>query len=201
MRKLAIVAVCLSLAALSCTKSKEPSASPTNAPSASVAATITPAATPCSVAGADMLTRTVESSAATAAVTDVRYSDQGCAKIVFQFGDHTPGYKIGYASPPFADCGSGKTEDTSAWGATNYLQIRLAPSGGVDLSKSGDPTYKGSRDIAVDGKTLKRLKVTCDFEAVFTWIAGLNGKHAFNVKTLKSPPRLEIDISETTATG
>lgn len=197
MRKLIVIAACIALVAISCS-SKKPSASP--GPTTTTAATTsTPAATPCSVEGATTLDHNVESTADTAAVTDVRYSDTGCPKIVFQFAGHTPGYKIGYASGPFSDCGSGATVATSSWGADKFLQIRLAPSGGVDLSKSPDPTYRGPRDIAVDGQALKHLKVICDFEAVFTWLAGVKGKHAFNVQALKDPPRIVINLSETVA--
>lgn len=195
--KTVICAICLASVALACSSSK-PSATSSSAPSAT--STSTPAPTPCSVQGSSTLTSEVQSSGATAAVTDVRYSDDGCARIVFQFADHTPGYKIGYAAPPFADCGSGTTVATSSWGTDQYLQIRLAPSGGVDLSKSAKPTYTGPRNITVDGKTLKHMTVTCDFEAVFTWIAGLKGKHPFNVQAMKDPPRIVINISDTTAT-
>jgi hypothetical protein len=189
-------ALCVLLVAAGCSSSKP---SVTSSPAASAVATSTPAATPCSVAGASTDDASVSSSASTAAVTDVRYSDDGCPRIVFQFaGDHTPGYKIGYAQGPFSDCGSGAAVATTSWGSDQYLQIRLSPSGGVDLSKSANPTYTGPRDITVDGKTLKHLKVTCDFEAVFTWLAGLSGKHAFKVSSMTNPPRIVVNISGAT---
>jgi hypothetical protein len=192
MRKTTIVALLFVVCALACSSS-----SPSTTSSPSAPASSTPAATPCSVAGASTTTTTVPSSASTAAVTDVSYTDTGCVRIVFRFGgDHTPGYTVGYANPPFADCGSGADVATSSWGADHYLQIKLEPSGGVDLSTSANPTYKGSRDIRVDRPTLKHLRVTCDFEAVFTWIAGLSGEHAFKVEALRDPPRLVIDISQ-----
>ncbi len=189
-----VVALALLLVAFGCSSSKPSS---TSSPSASSAPN-TSAPTLCSVPG-DTTTKTVSSSASTAPVTDVRYSDDGCPRVVFQFaGDHTPGYTIGYAQPPFADCGSGANVATTSWGADQYLQIKLTPSGGVDLSKGPNPTYTGPRDIAVDGKTLKHLKVTCDFEAVFVWIAGLSGKHPFNVQTMSDPPRLVVNIASAT---
>jgi len=197
MRRLCVASVAFVVLALACSSAK-PTATATSSPV--VSATSTPAATPCSVAGASTDTATVQSSAPEAAVTDVRYSDDGCARVVFQFaGDHAPGYTIGYSQPPFSDCGSGASVATTSWGADQYLQIRLAPSGGVDLSKSANPTYTGPRDIAVDGKTLKHLKTTCDFEAVFTWLAGLSGKHAFKVQSLTNPPRIVVNVSQSTS--
>ena len=46
-------------------------------------------------------------------------------------------------------------------------------------------------------KVLKHLTVTCDFEAVFTWLVGLDDKHAFDVQALTDPPRIVVDISQT----
>jgi hypothetical protein len=194
MTKPLCAAICIAFVALACSSSK-----PTATSSPAASATSTPVPTPCSVAGASTSTQKVESSGETAPVTDVRYSDDGCPRIVFQFSDHTPGYTIDYAKPPFSDCGSGATAATDSWGATAFLQIRLAPSGGVDLSKGPNPTYTGPRDITVDHKTLKHLKVTCDFEAVFVWIVGLDAKHPFTVQTMKDPPRIVVNVSQTTA--
>jgi hypothetical protein len=195
MRKLSMVVVLLGLVLAGCSKSKPSS---TSAPSASVPASASarPTATPCTVAGASTLTASAPASGNEAAVRDIRYSDDGCPSIVFQFeGDHTPGYTVEYASPPFNDCGSGAPVAVSSWGADHYLQMRFEPSGGVDLSKSPNPTYTGPRDIAVDGPTLKHLKSTCDFEGVFTWIAGVRGNDAFKVQAMKDPPRIVVSIS------
>jgi len=197
MKHLFGLSVALLLVAVGCSSAK-PTA--TSSPTASSVTTSTPTATPCSVEGASTDTATVSSSASTAAVTDVRYSDDGCPRIVFQFqGDHTPGYKIGYAQPPFANCGSGASIATASWGADQYLQIKLAPSGGADLSKSSNSTYTGPRDITVDGKTLKHMTVTCDFEADFTWVAGLSGKHGFKVQAMTNPPRIVVNIAQSTS--
>jgi hypothetical protein len=183
---------------IGCTSSKK---TPEPSGSASASATATPAPTPCALPTATDADKNKTSAGDTAAVTDVRYSDEGCPRIVFQFSGHVPGYKVGIASPPFSDCGSGEKVNTSSWNASAYMQIRLEPSGGVDLSKSADPTYKGPRDISVDGNTLKHLKVTCDFEAVFTWVVGVDAKHPFNVQALDNPPRLVIDVSQTSTAG
>ena len=199
MKKLGIVAFSFALVVIGCSKSNP---STTTAPSGSASATVSaaPTATPCAVAGASTLAATVTSTGNEAAVRDVRYSDDGCPSIVFAFeGDHTPGYTVDYASPPFNDCGSGAPVSTSSWGADHYLTIRLDPSGGVDLSKSPNPTYTGPRDITVDGMTLKHLKTICDFEGVFTWVAGVRANHAFKVQALKNPPRIVVGISAAAA--
>jgi hypothetical protein len=191
--KISRVAIAVTLLALiGCARSND-NAQPTD--TATPDAT-TPAPTPCHVQGAAAAAIEEESSEETAPVTDVRYNDENCPRIVFQFsGDHTPGYKIEYVSPPFTDCGAGQTIDTSTWGADNFIEIRMFPSGGVDLSKGYEPTYKGPRDIDVKGDVLKHMKVTCDFEAVFTWLVGLDGKHPFKLEKLSNPSRMILDIS------
>ncbi len=187
----ALLVVCL-VALVGCAKSDEGAK-----PIASEASTSTPVPTPCSLSGGKDAPQDKESRDDIAAVTDVRYNAEGCPRIVFQFaGDHVPGYKIGYEQPPFSDCGSGAEVDTSSWNADAFIRVRLEPSGGVDLSQSADPTYKGPRDIAVDGAVLKHLKVTCDFEAVFTWIIGIDAKHHFKVDEQAEPARLVLDIGE-----
>ena len=158
--------------------------------------TKTPTPTACSLQGANDAVKQKASPGATAPVTGLQMNDKGCPRIVFEFSGRVPGYRVEYAQPPFQDCGSGQKADTSAWNANAFLEIRMQPSGGVDLSKSATPTYKGSRDIAVDGAILKHLKVTCDFEAVFTWIVGLDAKHGFTVQTNTSPPQLIVDVDE-----
>jgi hypothetical protein len=133
-----------------------------------------------------------------APVTDVRYSEDPCPRIVFEFADHTPDYVVRYASPPLTECGSGEPVPTEGWGADAYLSVRLEPSGSVDLE---DPdarqTYTGPRDIDHGGRIIKHLAVVCDFEAVFEWVIGLDARHGFSVVKLDDPPRVVIDFSET----
>ncbi len=192
MKAIRIVLGMLMVVAVACNKSS-------NAPSASSSAspTPTPTATPCALQGANTSSHQKASPGDTAAVTDVRHNSEGCPRIVFEFQGRVPGYKVEYASPPFSDCGSGQQADTSSWHANAYLEVRLSPSGGVDLSKSDKPTYTGPRDIAVDGAILKHLKVICDFEGVFTWVVALDTKRPFTAEALDSPPRLIVDVSET----
>lgn len=134
----------------------------------------------------------------TAPLTDVRYDDDGCPRIVLEFSAHEPDYLVGYAEPPFSECGSGDAVPTTAWGATAYLTVRLEPSGTADLTKEeAPPTYEGSRDIDVGGQVLKHMQIICDFEAQLTWLIGLDERHDFRVFTLDDPSRVVIDISET----
>jgi hypothetical protein len=166
--------------------------SPTAPP---VATTAAPTSTPCAVEGATTEPRERDNEQV-GPVVDVRQTEEGCPRIVFEFKDSVPGYKVAYGDGPFSECGSGAEVDTATWDADAFINVRLEPSGGPDLEGEGEPYYKGPRDIAVDGAVLKHMKVICDFEGVFEWIIGVDAKHPFDVNTFEDPPRLVIDISE-----
>lgn len=192
-RAVVALAVALALLALSCGKSQNPAVTNSAAPTAPS----TPTATPCAVPGAG--TGKVESTTSinsAALLKDVRTQGAGCPRVVFEFENAVPPYNVEYRNPPFANCGSGAAVDTSAWGATAYVSVRAEPASGADLGAAGfRQTYKGSKDIAVSSKVLRRVHETCDFESVLEWIIALDVRHPFKVTTLGSPPRIVIDIS------
>lgn len=192
-----VVASTVLLAFVGCGRASEPSApqgSVAGAPSASA----TPVATPCVLEDASTRSQKSETASDLAQVTDVRWDDDdGCPRVVFEFqGDHIADYVVEYTTE-LRECGSGEESPIEEWGADAFLRVRLEPSGGPDpASESGEPVYKGPRDISVDGAVLKHLKVICDFEAVFEWIVALDAKHPFTVSTFEDPARLVVDISQ-----
>lgn len=193
-RRWGLLLACVLLSGVAACTQDEPAA-PTAQPTATEGE---PTATPCAVEGATTEGKSSEGTPPHSSMIEVRPSDDDCPRVTFEFeGDQISGYKVAYVDPPITDCGSGAEVDTSAWGAEAFLEVRLEPSGGPDLSNDrGEPTYTGSRDITIeDGEILKRLKVSCDFEAVFTWVIGLDSERAFAVTTLDDPARLVVDIS------
>jgi hypothetical protein len=193
MRRTGVWLVCVLVMSASAACSSGDDTRSTAQPTAAVA---TPSATPCAVEGATTESRE-QATEQVGPVVDVRQTAEGCPRVVFEFKDNVSGYKVAYKEPPFSECGSGAEVDTAAWNAHAFIDVRLFPSGGPDVeSDSGEPYYKGPRDIAVDGAILKHLKVVCDFEGVFEWVVGLKAEHGFEVTTFEDPPRLVIDISE-----
>lgn len=192
LRRLAAVGCVLVFALVACNRDGEDDAT------APVTPSVVPSPTPCSVANGSTERQRSDIRPETAPLTDVRYDDDGCPRIVFEFPEHEPDYVVEYASPPFSECGSGEPISTDAWGATAFLTVRLEPSGTADLTKEDAPmTYEGRRDIDVGGDVLRHLQVICDFEAVLQWVVGLDERHDFSVFTLDDPSRVVIDISET----
>ena len=193
LRRLAAATSILLIAFTGCDRAEDERTAETTSPPAA-----TPTPTACSVTDATSQTQRSDTMPESAPLTDLRYDDEDCPRIAFEFVDHQPAYAVGYASPPFSECGSGEEVSTEGWGAGAFLRVRLEPSGTVDTS---DPearqTYTGPRDIDARGRILKHFRVVCDFEAVLEWIVGLDSKHDFRVFTLDDPSRVVIDISET----
>jgi hypothetical protein len=199
MRRIVIWCCVFALVSVACRGQTDTVDEPTS-PASSAAGTTSPDEPPCMIENASTAPRESENEPPTSPVTDVRYDESsGCPRVVFEFSDQVAGYKVDYVQPPITDCGEGREIPTDSWKATAFMTVRLFPSGGPEEgSETGEPSYKGPRDIAVEnGKILKHLKVICDFEGVFTWLIGLDAKHPFDVVTFEdAPPRLVIDISE-----
>jgi hypothetical protein len=193
------VAACLvALAFAGCAKSGNQTTPATITPLQTTSAPA-PTGTPCAVAGAD--TKRVESTKSIgnpALLRAVRNSPAGCPRVVFEFENAVPPYRVEYRDPPFANCGSGARVDTSAWGATAFLVFHATEASGADLGGAGfRQTYKGPKDIAVSSPILRRIHETCDFESVLEWVIALDARHPFKVSSAGSPPRVVIDISGT----
>jgi hypothetical protein len=112
-------------------------------------------------------------------------------RIVFEFDDATPAdVTATWESPPIIEDPSGD-EITVAGNA--FLRIRMEPASAFSLN-DGTPTYTGPNRIALEGGNVIELVKTGDFEAVMSWVAGVEAKAPFTVTTLTGPPRVIVDI-------
>lgn len=120
---------------------------------------------------------------------------EGYDRVVFQFQNGLPGYRVEYVQPPLKEDGSGKPVSVKG---TAIVSVRMEPASGFDLNTGeGVMTYKGAKRI--DGSSagtsvVQELVRTGDFEAVLTWAIGLSDKVDFRVKTATSPDRLIVDF-------
>ena len=135
-------------------------------------------------------------SAGHAQITDVRVATHDdYDRIVFEFvgpggSDALPAYTVEEAEPPFVQDGSGLPV---AVNGEQFLRIYLF--GGTKLSPAGGLTYTGSTDFDEEMPRLDELIEIGDFEAISTWVAGLNdGDGCYRVFTLTGPSRLVIDV-------
>ena len=110
-------------------------------------------------------------------------------RIVFEFAEKTlPNYTVGFSPTAITACGSG---DVVPLAGEARLELRFEPANAHD--EDGRPTVnERSRKPAL--RTLLELKLTCDFEAVVSWAAGLSDRKPYRVLELRNPSRLIIDL-------
>lgn len=125
-----------------------------------------------------------------ATISDIRiatHEDYDRAVLQFQ-GKEVPAYSVKYLNEPIVECGSGHSIELAG---NHALEIRLAPARGyTDEGKSTINHERRSPDLPV----VKEAEISCDFEANFTLVAGIEGRRPFRVQTFENPSRLVVDI-------
>ena len=132
----------------------------------------------------------------TALLTDVRLGrHEGFDRVVFEFRPGaSPGYRVRYVQPPIVEDGSGRRV---AIAGDFYLSIRMEPASGFDLEGTSGQVYTGPVRIGGSGagtNVVLEVVRTGDFEAVLTWVAGLEDRAPFRVLRLAGPPRIVVDV-------
>ena len=141
-------------------------------------------------------TSSAQENRATAYLTTVGLDTIECSdRVAFGFEPTKagPGYQVSYESADRAKVEDGSGKPVKIAGSA-FLVVRLTPAMTAHLSGDKvDPTYTGPRRITPEGFSFVRQVVkTGDFEAVVTWVIGLDGKRPF--KTTASKSRLLIEI-------
>ena len=130
----------------------------------------------------------------TALLDDVRTGrHDGYERVVFEFlGDRVPGYAAQYVDPPF-------TADPSdlpvAVDGDAFLRVRMAWASGYDLTGDLGQVYTGPDRIDVNAPVVQELVLLGDFEAVLSWVIGVDAEHPFRVTVLDESARIVIDIA------
>jgi hypothetical protein len=129
------------------------------------------------------------SNGASARLVDVRAaSHEGYDRVVLEFAEGSPGYRIEYVDKPVRQCGSGDVEPVEGQG---WLSIQLFPADAH--TPEGQPTV-APRERLLDLKNVRELQMTCDFEATVTWVVGVRSPNSYRVSELRQPSRLIVDI-------
>jgi hypothetical protein len=120
---------------------------------------------------------------------------EGFDRVVFQFRDHLPGYRVEYVEPPLEEDGSGNVVQVKG---SAFVVVRMEPASGFDLTTGeGVMVYRGPKRIdgaAAGTSIVRELVRTGDFEAVLNWAVGLEERVDFRVRTATSPARLIVYI-------
>lgn len=113
---------------------------------------------------------------------------EGFDRVLFEFDERVPGYHIEYIDQPVRKCGSGKVTQV---GGDGWLEVRMYPVNAH--TQEGRPTV-AERERMPKLPVLSELELTCDFEAVVTWVFGVESPNRYQVRELQSPPRLIVDV-------
>jgi hypothetical protein len=120
---------------------------------------------------------------------------EGYDRVVFQFTNALPGYRVEYVRPPLQEDGSGKPVSVKG---NAVVVVRMEPASGFDLNTGeGVMVYKGPKRIdatSAGTSVVQELVRTGDFEAVLSWAIGLSDKVDFRVTKASSPARLIVDF-------
>jgi hypothetical protein len=101
-----------------------------------------------------------------------------------------PEVAIRPATPPFSKDPSGLPLEVAG---TSFLEIIL--HGGTALDEDYQPTYEGQVDFAPGGSPIVELKRAGDFEAVSSWIVGLDASPCVRILPFDGTSRLVIEVS------
>lgn len=116
---------------------------------------------------------------------------EGFDRVVFQFRNDLPGYRIEYVEPPIREDGSGANVKVAG---DAFLLVRMELASGFDLNTDeGVVVYTGPRRI-VGSRVVREVVRTGDFEAVLSWVIGVESERQFRVLRLDGPARLVVDI-------
>jgi hypothetical protein len=131
-------------------------------------------------------------------LTGVRAGAHRCFdRATFEFRTsevHVPGYRIGYESAPIREDGSGRPVPVRG---DAFLVVRLTPARDTRLSGAGAPrpTYRGPEAVEPRGGTrIIEVRRVSSYEGAVKWAIGVDRRRPFQVSTLRSPPRVVIDV-------
>jgi hypothetical protein len=129
----------------------------------------------------------------TALLIDVRAAPHpGFDRVVFEFENGVPGYRVGYAERPILADGSG--DEVAVTGGA-VLVVRMEPALDADLTVESAPrTYTGPTRFAPDAAVVSELVRTGGFEAVLAWAVGVDKERPFRVTRFENPARIVLDI-------
>jgi hypothetical protein len=154
--------------------------------------TTTPTTEPCEFSGAEANV-SGEAAGGTLFLTNLRSAGHDCYdRVVLEFRqDGTPGYEVGYQDGPILQDASGEPVPVAG---SAYLVVRVSPATGYDFD-AGVPSYNGPNRVTPgDTAHVQEVVRSGDFEAILTWVIGLDEVRPFTVSTLTDSTRLVIDI-------
>ena len=113
----------------------------------------------------------------------------GFDRLVFEFGERVPGYRIEYINRPARDCESGQLRRVDGSGR---LELQFFPA--QAHAEHGEPVFR-VRKLKPALSVVRELERTCDRNGVVTWVVGTEAVNRYRAYELTSPPRLVVQIA------
>lgn len=128
-----------------------------------------------------------------ALLSDVRIAQHdGFTRVVFEFrGEEPPGWIAEYQEPPVTEDPSGRT---IAVEGDAFLRVTMSAASAVDLRGEEPVVSFGPDRVAGPEELVNEVVDVGDFEAVMTWVIGLESEAPFAVATFTEPSRVVVDI-------
>jgi hypothetical protein len=198
LRRVGVAAALSALLVAGCGGNDEEQAAPPPPPPPATTAPAGQTAECGTLDGGGTAARTNEPGAEIALLTDVSFEAADCVdRITFDFREDlqaAPGYTVEYrpADQALVEDGSGNRIELEG---DAYLVVRFEPAATGDLS--GEElviTYEGPRRFETDGRYVREVVKSGDFEAVLTWVIGVSEQRPFRVVESSSPPRLVVEV-------
>jgi hypothetical protein len=114
----------------------------------------------------------------------------GFDRVVFEFRERVPGYRLEYIDAPVRDCAAGAIRSIAGDG---WLQARFSPASAH--TEDGASTVR-TREFKPALSMVREVERTCDFEGVVTWVVGTASPRHYRAYELASPPRLVVEIDQ-----
>lgn len=125
-----------------------------------------------------------------ATLTEVRIAEHaGFDRVVFEFTDNIPGFRIEYVDPPITADPSDMPVEI---GGNVFLKIVLKTAQAHD--ESGNSTISG-RELKPGRPSVVEAEQTGDFEGYVSWVLGLTEEQDFRVSELSGPYRIVVDVA------
>ena len=115
-------------------------------------------------------------------------ANDGFDRVVFEFRERVPGYRIDYLDGPARDCDSGQPRRVEG---SARLELRFFPARAHD--ESGAPTFR-PRELKPALGMVRELERSCARNDVLTWVAGTSSANRYRAYEMADPPRLVVQI-------
>jgi hypothetical protein len=114
--------------------------------------------------------------------------NDGFDRVVFEFQERVPGYRLQYVDKPVRGCAAG---DLRQIAGDSWLEVRFSPASAH--TASGVPGLR-QRELEPALSSIREIERTCDFEGVLTWVVGTPSPRRYRAYELSAPPRLVVQI-------